>query len=432
MASEGRRTSSTSAVTVRSAAPPVRSTPPFRLFSSWPATSTATFGRASKFAPTTPIGIRRSETSSPFGSVQLATSRSSGGSSASSRSCASIAVRRPGSRRSRSSAPSSSPRRRDEVVRVRGEHARVLRGEAFRGEGERSRDGLVRQQRHRRPRRRRLPARPTRGSSSCDEPRLVLARPQADESSRSTTSDSSRPARQIGAPIDPHRGRAKSGSARRSAMQASSPSCIAGEPRLGRMDPNALEVLEFPAIRERVARAAATELGEALASSLEPSAEPAEVQRRQALTAEAIALLDESLEPPLERIHDVREQAAHAALGGALAPQALRRVSDTVAGAVRARARSTSRPRTAPARARPRRSTRRSHRSRRRSTARSRRTAPICATTPRRSCASSAASCAPAGNGYGTSWSSSSARASCASTCRRSSSRSAAAGPCSR
>jgi hypothetical protein len=47
---------------VRSAAPPVRRTPALRLFSSCAATSTATFGRASKFAPTTPIGIRRSET----------------------------------------------------------------------------------------------------------------------------------------------------------------------------------------------------------------------------------------------------------------------------------------------------------------------------------------------------------------------------------
>ena len=70
----GRRTPSTSAVTVRSAAPPVRSTAPFRLFSSCPATSTAAFGRASKLAPTTPIGMRRSETSRPFGSCLLYTS----------------------------------------------------------------------------------------------------------------------------------------------------------------------------------------------------------------------------------------------------------------------------------------------------------------------------------------------------------------------
>ena len=103
------------------------------------------------------------------------------------------------------------------------------------------------------------------------------------------------------------------------------------------MDPNALEVLEFPAIRERVAAAAATEHGIALARELAPSPDAGEVARRQALTAEAIALLDESLEPPLDGIRDVREQAAHAALGGALSPQALRHVSDTAGGAVRAR-----------------------------------------------------------------------------------------------
>jgi hypothetical protein len=36
---------------------------------SWPATSRATFGLASKFAPTVPIGMRRSLISSPFASV---------------------------------------------------------------------------------------------------------------------------------------------------------------------------------------------------------------------------------------------------------------------------------------------------------------------------------------------------------------------------
>jgi DNA mismatch repair protein MutS2 len=104
------------------------------------------------------------------------------------------------------------------------------------------------------------------------------------------------------------------------------------------MDPNALDVLEFPAIRERIAGATATEPGAALAGRLEPSPDVAEVARRQTLTSEAIALLDESLEPPLDGIRDVREQAAHAALGGTLAPLALRHVSDTVTGSLRARA----------------------------------------------------------------------------------------------
>ena len=97
-------------------------------------------------------------------------------------------------------------------------------------------------------------------------------------------------------------------------------------------------MLEFPAIRERVAGAAMTDHGVALARELTPSSDPDEVARRQALTAEAIGLLVESLEPPLDGIRDVREQAAHAALGGALSPKALRQVSDTAGGSLRVRA----------------------------------------------------------------------------------------------
>ena len=104
------------------------------------------------------------------------------------------------------------------------------------------------------------------------------------------------------------------------------------------MDSNALHVLEFPAIRQRLAAATSTELGAELATLLEPSPDVDEVTRRQALTAEAIALLDESLEPPLAGIRDVRDQAAHAALGGALSPLALRHVADTASGSLRARA----------------------------------------------------------------------------------------------
>jgi DNA mismatch repair protein MutS2 len=103
------------------------------------------------------------------------------------------------------------------------------------------------------------------------------------------------------------------------------------------VEPFALEELEFDAIRGRVAGRTATEPGAQLALALAPSADADEVARRQALTAEAVALLDEAAEPPLEGIHDVREHAAHAAIGGALSAQALRRVADTVAGVLRAR-----------------------------------------------------------------------------------------------
>ena len=82
----------------------------FRLFSSWPATSSATFGRASKFAPTMPIGIRRSLTRRPFGSVHAAPSRSSGSSSAVA--CELRRERRRPARR-RAAAGRAAPRRAD-------------------------------------------------------------------------------------------------------------------------------------------------------------------------------------------------------------------------------------------------------------------------------------------------------------------------------
>ena len=48
-----------------SAAPPVRSTTVLPLFSTCEATSAATFGRASKFAPIVPTGTRRSDDLEP-------------------------------------------------------------------------------------------------------------------------------------------------------------------------------------------------------------------------------------------------------------------------------------------------------------------------------------------------------------------------------
>ncbi len=104
------------------------------------------------------------------------------------------------------------------------------------------------------------------------------------------------------------------------------------------MDSEALTVLDFPVIAERLADATATSAGAELARALVPSADADEVARRQALTAEAIALLDQSVEPPLDGIRDVRESAAHAALGGVLTPEALTDVGLTIGGGLRARA----------------------------------------------------------------------------------------------
>jgi DNA mismatch repair protein MutS2 len=98
------------------------------------------------------------------------------------------------------------------------------------------------------------------------------------------------------------------------------------------------EALEFPAIARRVAAATGTPLGAELALALEPSPDPAEVARRQALTDEVIALYEASAEPPLEGIHDVRDAATLAARGGALPAETLARIASTIRGGLRARA----------------------------------------------------------------------------------------------
>jgi DNA mismatch repair protein MutS2 len=105
------------------------------------------------------------------------------------------------------------------------------------------------------------------------------------------------------------------------------------------VDSHALAALEYPAIAERLAQSAATEYGASLARELQPSPEPEEVRRRQRLTAEAIALLDEAAEPSLHGVADVREAAMHASRGGVLATKTLREVARTISTTVAARGR---------------------------------------------------------------------------------------------
>jgi DNA mismatch repair protein MutS2 len=104
------------------------------------------------------------------------------------------------------------------------------------------------------------------------------------------------------------------------------------------VDRDALEVLEFPAIVERLAAATATQFGAELARALAPSSDLEEVSHRQALTAEAVALLDKSAEPPLEGIGDVRDPAQLAARGGVLGADALSKIASAIGGGLRARA----------------------------------------------------------------------------------------------
>ncbi len=103
------------------------------------------------------------------------------------------------------------------------------------------------------------------------------------------------------------------------------------------MDAHALEVLEFPAILERLAGAASSAPGEELARALLPSGDPAEVAHRQALTAEAVALLDASAEPELAGLVDVRRAAERAARGGTLEPGELHAVAVSASVGLEAR-----------------------------------------------------------------------------------------------
>jgi DNA mismatch repair protein MutS2 len=104
------------------------------------------------------------------------------------------------------------------------------------------------------------------------------------------------------------------------------------------VETSALEVLEFPAILERLAGATETPYGEELARGLTPAVDEAEVQRRQALTAEGIGLIERSAEPPLNGIADVRPAVERSARGGVLGPADLAAVAGSVFAGLRARA----------------------------------------------------------------------------------------------
>jgi len=103
------------------------------------------------------------------------------------------------------------------------------------------------------------------------------------------------------------------------------------------MNGEALAALELPAITGRLATASSTELGAERARALLPGTELADVVGRQALTAEAVALLDAARDPSLAGIADVREAAARADRDGILGPQELRAISTAISVALEAR-----------------------------------------------------------------------------------------------
>src|SRR4051794_20730899 len=103
------------------------------------------------------------------------------------------------------------------------------------------------------------------------------------------------------------------------------------------MHREALAALELPAILDRVAAAAATELGASSARALRPSAGRGEVAERQSLTSEAVALLDAGDDPPLAGVVDLTAAAERAEREGLLGPEELRAIARSVRVAANAR-----------------------------------------------------------------------------------------------
>ena len=96
------------------------------------------------------------------------------------------------------------------------------------------------------------------------------------------------------------------------------------------MDRHTLDVLEFSAILVEVAQATVTAQGAALAEELLPSSSKPEVDHRQGLTDEAIALSAEGAEPSLSGVADVRDAARRAARGATLTLGELHEISRSV------------------------------------------------------------------------------------------------------
>lgn len=98
-----------------------------------------------------------------------------------------------------------------------------------------------------------------------------------------------------------------------------------------------LETLEFPKIRERLARYTAFSASRELALALTPSDDPHEARRLLHLTAEARRLLDERPDVSVGGARDVRAAAGHARRGGVLDALVFLEIATTLASGRRLR-----------------------------------------------------------------------------------------------
>ena len=97
------------------------------------------------------------------------------------------------------------------------------------------------------------------------------------------------------------------------------------------MTPRTLRVLEFSAIRERLAARCASAIGREAAQGLHPSPVLAEVARGQQETSEARRLAESGSGLPVGGIREIRDPIHRAAIGGVLAIQELLDIRDTLA-----------------------------------------------------------------------------------------------------
>ncbi len=103
------------------------------------------------------------------------------------------------------------------------------------------------------------------------------------------------------------------------------------------MNDEALEALEFHDVLDRLADATSTAFGGDRARAWRPSAVRQQIESRQQLTSEAVALIDHAAEPPLHGIRDVRSAVDRAARGGVLSTAELADLGATIEGSLRAR-----------------------------------------------------------------------------------------------
>lgn len=99
------------------------------------------------------------------------------------------------------------------------------------------------------------------------------------------------------------------------------------------MDAKTLHILEFDKVLARLVEYTSFSAGAALARALRPTADEQEARYRQALTREAIALLQGDDTATIGSAHDVRLAADNALRGFVLLPEELMRIRDTLIAA---------------------------------------------------------------------------------------------------